>query len=387
MQQRKLVYLDGLKGFGCVCVFLTHFVFAFYYGMYHYQLESCHLPGNLDIAIGKSPLNLLFNGNTAVRLFLVLSGYLLCKSFFETGDRTRLKQSAAKRYVRLMPTVLAVNLLIFLAMKAGLYQNGAAAVLAGSEEWFAGFNAFSPSFAAMLKESLYGCFLFGTNQYNGVLWTLQMLFLGAYLDYGCAAWIGKWKYRWLVYGILTCLLLRTDFIGIFLGYVLCDFMHTDWKFRTWLCSCRWLNWFLFALGLYFMCYPSAGFGYEGTIWGILPFVFVNYYHLFGVLCFVFAVLNLPLVQTFFSMRLFRYLGRISYSLYLIHFLVIATFGAWFLLKMEPVLGYNGACAMNLILISALTIGLSEWSVRYVEPLGKKGEKFVEAWISRKKKNS
>lgn len=34
MQQNKLVYLDGLKGFGCVCVFLTHFVFAFYYGMY-----------------------------------------------------------------------------------------------------------------------------------------------------------------------------------------------------------------------------------------------------------------------------------------------------------------------------------------------------------------
>ena len=40
MQQNKLVYLDGLKGFGCVCVFLTHFVFAFYYGMYHYQPEA-----------------------------------------------------------------------------------------------------------------------------------------------------------------------------------------------------------------------------------------------------------------------------------------------------------------------------------------------------------
>ena len=62
MQQNKLVYLDGLKGFGCVCVFLTHFVFAFYYGMYHYQLEACHLPDNLDIVIGKSPLKLTTNG-------------------------------------------------------------------------------------------------------------------------------------------------------------------------------------------------------------------------------------------------------------------------------------------------------------------------------------
>ena len=175
MQQNKLVYLDGLKGFGCVCVFLTHFVFAFYYGMYHYQPEACHLPDNLDIVIGKSPLNLLFNGNTAVRLFLVISGFVLCRSFFATGDKSRLKKSASKRYFRLMPTVLVVNMVIWLAMVLGLYQNGPAAALAGSEEWFAGFNAFAPSFVQMLKESLYGCFLFGTNKYNGVLWTLHYI--------------------------------------------------------------------------------------------------------------------------------------------------------------------------------------------------------------------
>ena len=107
METKKIVYLDGLKGLGCVIVFLTHFVYAFYYGMYHFQPESCHLPGNLDIAVGKSPLNLFFNGNTAVRLFLVISGYLLCRNFFLTGDKSRLVQSAWKRYLRLMPAVLA----------------------------------------------------------------------------------------------------------------------------------------------------------------------------------------------------------------------------------------------------------------------------------------
>ena len=106
MEGKKLVYLDGLRGIGCTAVFLTHFVFAFYYGMYHFQPESCHLPGNLDIAVGKSPLNLLFNGNTAVRLFLVLSGYLLCRGFFLSGDRKRLAASARKRYLRLMPSAL-----------------------------------------------------------------------------------------------------------------------------------------------------------------------------------------------------------------------------------------------------------------------------------------
>ena len=379
MRTEKLEYLNGLKGIGCVAVFLTHFVYAFYYGMYHYDPASCHLPGNFDIVIGKSPLNVLFNGNTAVRLFLILSGYLLCRSFFLTGEKGRLAKSAKKRYVRLMPTVLAINVLIYLAMKLGLYQNGAAAVLAGSEEWFAGFNSFSPSLTGMLKESLYGCFLFGTNDYNGVLWTLQILFLGAYVDYVLAALVGGKKYRWIVYAVVAVVLLRTDFLGIFLGYVLCDFMHTAWNWKEWICSCKWINWLLFVVGLYFMCYPSAGYGYEGTLWGILPFVFVNYYHIFGVLCFVFAVLNLQPVQWFLSRKVFLYMGRISYSLYLIHFLVIATFGAWFLLAVEPVLGYNLTCVLNLILISAITVGLSELSVRYVEPLSGK----LTAWLERK----
>lgn len=371
MRTEKLEYLDGLKGIGCVAVFLTHFVYAFYYGMYHYDPVSCHLPGKIDIVIGKSPLNVFFNGNTAVRLFLILSGFLLCRSFLITGDKKRLAASAKKRYLRLMPTVLVINILIYLAMKFGLYQNTAAAVLAGSEEWFAGFNSFSPSFLSMLKESLYGCFLFGTNDYNGVLWTLQILFLGAYIDYALAALTGGRRFRWIVYAIVAVVLLRTDFLGIFLGYVLCDFMCTDWNGKQWLCGNRILNWLMFAVGLYFMCYPSAGFGYEGTLWGILPFVFVNYYHIFGVLCFVFAVLNLKSVQGFLSKKIFLYMGRISYSLYLIHFLVIATFGSWFLLTVEPLLGYNLTCLIDLVLISVITVGLSELSVRYVEPLSGK----------------
>lgn len=357
-------------------VFLTHFVFAFYYGMYHFEPESCHLPGNLDIAIGKSPLNLFFNGNTAVRLFLALSGYLLCRSFFLTGDRNRLKQSAAKRYLRLMPAVLVVNLAVWLCMVLGLYLNVPASAVAGSEEWFAGFNAFPPSFLGMLGESLFGCFLFGSNAYNGVLWTMQMLFLGAYLDYLLAALVGKWKYRYAVYGVVALLLIRTDFLSIFLGYVLCDLMHTEWKIKEVLCKNRTLNWILLAAGLYFMCYPSAGFGYEGTIWGILPFVFVNYYHILGVLLFLFAVLDLEPLQKFFSLGIFQYLGKISYSLYLIHFPVIATFGSWFFLTFQETLGYNLTSFLNLILISGVTVALSELSVRYVEPLGKKGELLI-----------
>lgn len=384
METKKLVYLDGLKGIGCLAVFLTHFVFAFYYGMYHFQPESCHLPGNLDIAIGKSPLNLLFNGNTAVRMFLVVSGFLLCRSFFLTGDKSRLLQGMKKRYFRLLPPILATNLLIWGAMKLGWYQNPQAAVLAGSEEWFAGFNAFPANFGKMLWEALGGSFLFGVNDYNGVLWTIQLLFVGAYLVYALAWFVSPYKYRWFLYAALAVGLLRTDYLGIYLGYVLCDFLHTDWKWKERLCQSRILNWLLFAVGLYFMSYPSSGFGYEGTVWGILPLVLVNYYHIFGVLCFVLAAWNLKPVQNFLSLGVFRYLGRISYSLYLVHFLVIATFGSWFLLTFHSLLGYNLTSLLNLFLTGGITILLAELSFLYIEPLSGKGEKLIERIFEKKK---
>ncbi|MBR5509291.1 MAG: acyltransferase [Lachnospiraceae bacterium] len=374
MEKKKLIYLDGLRGLGCAMVFLTHFVFAFYYGMYHFQPESCHLPGNLDIVIGKSPLNLIFNGSSAVRLFLVMSGYLLCRNYMISGDKEHLKQSAKKRYLRLMPPVLVTNLAIYLCMKLGLYCNWEAAELAGSTEWYQTFNAFPADFWDMLKESLVGCYLFGTNDYNGVLWTMQVLFLGAYLAYALVLFVRPLKYRYIIYAILTVLLLRTDFIGVLLGYILCDFMYSDFpKFHAFL-SQKWLNWILFFVGLYFCGFPSSGFGYEGTIWEILmPYIFVNYYHIFGVLCFVFAVFHLEPLQKFFSMKVFRYIGRISYSMYLIHFLVMATFSAWFLLTFHDLLGYNLTSLLNFILTAGITVLLSELSLRYVEPLSKKGE--------------
>ena len=58
--RKNLEYLDGLKGIGCVAVFLTHFVYAFYYGMYHYDPAGCHLPGKIDIVIGKFPSECIF---------------------------------------------------------------------------------------------------------------------------------------------------------------------------------------------------------------------------------------------------------------------------------------------------------------------------------------
>ena len=65
---KKLAYIDGLKGIGALMVYFCHFVFAFYYAAYSLTPESSHTASQIEIAIGKTPLNLLYSGNGGLPL-------------------------------------------------------------------------------------------------------------------------------------------------------------------------------------------------------------------------------------------------------------------------------------------------------------------------------
>ena len=280
---KKLDYIDGLKGIGALMVFFCHFVFAFYYAAYSLTGDAVNTNSGIEITIGKTPLNLLYSGNSAVCLFLVFSGFVLCLSYFHTRDKGRLKSVAWKRYFRLMPMILMINTLIFVLMSLGCYRNDEAAILTKSTVWFAGFNQFQPNFLQMLGESLAGCFLFGTNNYNGALWTIPYLFSGALVVYLAAYLVGENPFRYVVYLVMLLAAVKTDiyFAGIFLGFAASDFFCTRqkgmelWR-RFWLLPLG-----SFVLGVYLLSYPSIGSDMSGTIYGILPSAYTTLYHLAG----------------------------------------------------------------------------------------------------------
>ena len=382
MKQTQLDYINGLKGIGAGIVYLCHFVFAFYYGMYSLEAADCHLPGNLDIFIGQSPLNTLFSGNFAVRLFLVMSGYVLCLSYFRTRDKKRLVTSACKRYLRLLPPILVCNVVICILMLLGAYRNVPVSELTGSA-WLAGFNRCEPNVLKAVFEAAFGCFFLGTNQFNGVLWTIPFLFLGALLVYVVAWLIGDKKWRYAVYAVLGAALLLTDYAGVFLGFVMCDVMHTQPKLVEWVKKQKWLCWLIFAVGCYLSSYPSAGAHLDGTIYGIIPIVMVVPFHLAGALLLVCGVILLEPLQKFFGLPMFVNLGKISYSLYLVHFPVIATVGCLVFTLLYEEVSYNLAAVMTFGITTAVTWMVSAGFTKYIEPLGKKGEQYVERLLQKK----
>ena len=386
---KKLDYINGLKGIGALMVYFCHFVFAFYYGAYSLLPESCHTASQIEISIGKSPLNLFYSGNGAVCLFLVFSGFVLCLSYFAGRDRKRLGAGAWKRYFRLMPMILAANILIYVLMRLGLYRNAETAVLTKSEAWFAGFNQFAPDFLKMLYESLIGCFLQGSNDYNGVLWTIPYLFWGALVVYLAAYLVGENRLRYIVYAVMILVSLTTDiyFTAVFLGFAVSDFFCTQKKGMELWKKYRALPILSFVLGLYLLSYPSIGSDITGTIYGILPPAYTVIYHVAGAVGLLAGVLGLGSLQRFFGAKPFRFLGDVSYSLYLLHFPVIATFSCWFFLGLHESLGYHLTAGLDFLCTTALVLLLSSLSRRYLEPVsgyleqgirrlasGRKGEK-------------
>ncbi|WP_443147193.1 acyltransferase family protein [Paenibacillus sp. KACC 21273] len=81
---QKLKYLDGLRGLAALIVVISHFVVAFYPSLYNGSIDSVHTQKSLELWISKSPFNLFYNGNFAVCVFFVLSGYVLSYKFFIT---------------------------------------------------------------------------------------------------------------------------------------------------------------------------------------------------------------------------------------------------------------------------------------------------------------
>ncbi len=381
---KKLDYIDGMKGIGAIMVYFCHFVYAFYYGAYSLSPEHVHTRSGIELVLGRTPLNFFYNGNTAVCIFLVLSGFVLCLSYFKTKEQRRLREGAIKRYFRLMPMILAVNVMIFILMSLGLYRNRETAVITGSIAWFGGFNQFEPDFFGMLKESLAGCFIWGSNDYNGVLWTIPYLFLGALVVYLAVFLAGENRLRYFAYGVMLLVSLKTDiyFAGIFSGLFLCDFFMTQDKWMALYRKRPAVPVLVFLLGFYLSSYPSFGASMEGTVYGLLPPAYTVIYHMAGAVFLTAGVLGSERLKRFFSWKPFVYLGKISFSLYLIHFPVIAVFSCRFFLSTWERLGYHPAAGIDFVLTTAFVILLSVLCRRYLEPAGK----LLEDWVTGTRKN-
>ncbi|WP_314440006.1 acyltransferase family protein [Massilia timonae] len=317
---------DGLRGLAALSVTITHFVAAFLPSLLFYNYGALFPrpvePGPLTDALGSPVFTLFYNGHFPVLIFFVLSGYVLTLPWFERTDAAPVLQRRLwSRYLRLNLPIMAAIALAWLAYSTGLMHTGQAAHLSGSTNWLASFYPSGLTGFAALKEALFGSIVLGNASFLPPLWTLKIEFIGSI--YILLFFLAKPARHLLLPMALACLLLHAIhaeqsiyYIALFAGAVLHRVRLT-----------RSGQFAVFAAGLYFGAYQHFrtmyGFLPDPRIWDVKSF-----YNAIGAACVCAAVLsgwgqgllNRPLVQV---------LGRISFSIYLLHFLVLCSLSAAF----------------------------------------------------------
>ena len=365
---KKITYLDGIRGLSAFVVIFHHFVLAFYPALFFGINATSHITGGFEIFASGSTLNIFYNGNFAVCIFFVLSGFVLSYKFFVQGDGEALRASAIKRYFRLLlPVVLAVCSAYFL-MKFSLFYNQQAGSLAQSG-WLQGFWNFQPNFLDALNQSFVGTFIYGAFNYDNVIWTISYEFMGAFLILGFLALFGKMKYRYFFYAAAAIVLFQTYYLAFILGMLLSDLKVNKDAWLSKIDSTKIIRIILVILGLVFGAFPS-GRSVDGSMYAYLHFMdhdlLPMWYHIAGAFLIMTVLLDSFRLQKIFSWQPFLWLGKVSFSMYLLHFIVLGSFSSFLFTKLFPMMSYPAAVITTFIVSLPVILLAAYFSTMYVE---------------------
>ena len=364
----KLEYLTGLRGMAAVGVVMYHVFFIFLPAAIVENNAVHHLSGNIENVLVSLP-QFFYNGNFAVCIFFVLSGFVLSFRFWQQRDSGLLSMAACKRYIRLTGPVIASVLLAYILLRSGYIYNHEIAKAASSVPLVNEMYSFAPGLVDALKEAFWGVY-FSYNQvesYNPVLWTMEIELKGSFLSLAFLALFGKVRYRGVIYVIFAAVCLKTYYLAFVLGLLLSDLVYSTEGRLYWQCLHRykWFNRIVSFLALYLGSYTLEG---HHIFFEMIFFKFFNrmhfdsvaFYHIVGSALLVYAVLQLQGLQKFFSWAIWEVLGKYSFAIYLVHIPILCSVGgSIFLYFMQHGYSYGGSvlagvgCCLPIIALASI----------------------------------
>lgn len=369
----KLYYLEGLRGIAALAVLIGHTLGAFWPGRMNFELD----PTNPLFF-----LHVFYDGGFSVLIFFALSGYVLTYRAYSDDGMKILVNTAIKRYPRLMIPALASILLGYFLLKSGLMFNQAVSKDVNSI-WLGYFYKFDADFLYALYQGVAGAIFNGETSYNSSLWTLTIEFYGAllvvflsmifrrvdfckYFVVFVLSLLGIWS--WGTYGIYYAVMMA----GMMLGM-----RRNNHDLNV---SCVFL---LFIISLWMGGYNDSEMYYPfNSVDVVLNGHVLDKATLFkgcGSIIMLMCILNNSLMKKIFSSSICKFLGRISFSVYLIHVAIICSMGSWIYLLILKTYSQPLAAIAAIIVSISFSLLLSVPFEMFVD---KKSTKF-SGWLSKR----
>lgn len=370
--------LEGLRGIACLSVFLCHFLFSLFPAVTQgLAVDTVIPPKYAWETIASMPMfTVFYGGNFGVAIFFVISGFVLTNRFFKTNDVRYLQRGAAKRYIRLgLPVFASIMIAWFLLTFDLMFTQQAPEI--GSAGWPMEFYRDPVSFVAAVKDGAYGASLFGSDMLNKPLWTIQVEILGSMILFATYAMCGTrqpvFNFGFFVVALLIIFpesVIQLHCLTIYAGSLL---NYVRWQeIRSAAVSVG-----LALTGVVLGAYDySAWFSFLRMVplpTMASPIVDLSQldryvYNAIGAICLVSAVLSSPRLAKGLSKPIFVWLGRMSFSLYLLHWPLICSlsFGSMYFLVRQSGFEYGLAALTTFGVTFVVALGASWIFERYID---------------------
>ena len=367
---KRDAHLETLRGLAALSVLFWHTSLGFF------PVLSGIFPGfSLEQSLRGSLAYGFFNGTAAVGFFFVLSGYVLTRSFFQSGNSVVLYKNAIKRWPRLAAPVGVVVVLSWAAIEMGFYHFTSVARMTGSPWLFtfgyASREPFDPDFLGALSQGFVTTFFRGDATYDSSIWSMKFEMIGSFISFALAMMLAIAPNLALRLYISAVVIVAASFAKqywyiAFVGGV----MLAATLPRKPVQIPAWLSAIGIAFAMYLAGYSDTDIGVFHPLYlvaGQLPEITV---WTLGSLILILAISLNDSIRTAFSGRVGRFLGWISFPLYLIHVPLICSFGCSAFLVARDQLGQDLAPAVaaiaviSMAILAAIPLALaSDWWLR------------------------
>lgn len=352
--KRHLDFLDGLRGLASLSVALFHMDFFF-------GVATSSTGGYGQDSLIWQCYRLLFDGNFAVCVFFILSGYSLLISYHSGKNDNYLTSATIKRYLRLSPLVAFSVLFSYLLWENDFYLNKVASNMAGGHTWFHDAYTGSPYFIDALYQSIIGVYA-GETSYNGPLWTIRIEFFSSLFIFAhCALFYKKKNFN--IISTLSIIFMITLFgvIGVFFSLFLAGTM---------------IHRLGYGIKYKYLIFPaiilSCQTPWSGLTISIADFTKNNTATISTTLqaissvLLMLSVINSPTLKRLLSWYPLVHLGRISFSMYALHLPIIMSIGSATFIEASNYVGNSVAALLAIVTSLGLMLLISYAAYRFID---------------------